>query len=128
VQGAWAGYHSGVSASTTWDDGQRRRGVDPAAHAPAVVDAGSRLLASEAPRLRNAVRRASVEHDLVELRVDRVQVFDAAGLGLLLGLHRLARASGAAVLVVAPPPRLMAALRRRGLHRVLVVEVPLPDS
>ncbi|MFC5381062.1 STAS domain-containing protein [Aquipuribacter nitratireducens] len=94
---------------------------------PAVVEVGPRLLASEAPRLRNALRRAGAEHDLVELRVGEVVTFDTAGLGLLLGLHRLARADGAAMVVVAPPPRLLAALRRKGLHRVLVLEVPLPD-
>jgi anti-anti-sigma factor len=93
----------------------------------AEIDAGSRLLASEAPRLRRAVRQLSTGHALVILRVDRVEVFDAAGIGLLLGLHRLARLSGAALMLGRPAPRLMTALRRRGLHRVLVVDDSVPE-
>lgn len=87
------------------------------------VDAGSRLDPAEAVRLRRAVAQLSGGHAMVGLRVDRVVTFDAAGLGLLLGLHRLARAKGAGLLVVGPGPRLLAALRRRGLHRVLVIEM-----
>jgi anti-anti-sigma factor len=88
----------------------------------AEIDAGTRLLASESPRLRQAVLAVSRTHPLVTLRVDRVEVFDTAGIGLLLGLHRLARGNGAALVLARPTVRLSAALRRRGLHRVLVVE------
>ena len=87
------------------------------------LDAGSRLDPAEAVRLRRAVAQLSGRHTLVGLRVDQVVTFDAAGLGLLLGLHRLARAKGAGLLVVGPSPRLLTALRRRGLHRVLVIEM-----
>lgn len=87
------------------------------------LGAGSRLDPAEAVRLRRAVAALSIDHALVGLRVDQVVTFDAAGLGLLLGLHRLARAKGAGLVVVGPSPRLLAALRRRGLHRVLVVEM-----
>ena len=87
------------------------------------LDAGPRLDPAEAVRLRRAVAQLSADHALVGLRVDRVVAFDAAGLGLLLGLHRLARAKGAGLLVVGPDARLLAALRRRGLHRVLVIEM-----
>lgn len=94
----------------------------------AEADAGPRLLAAEALRLRETVRSLSVDHALVLLRVDQVVAFDVAGLGLLLGLHRLARAHGAGLVLVRPAPRLMAALRRRGLHRVLVVDTSVrPD-
>lgn len=92
------------------------------------VDAGSRLDPAEAVRLRRAVAQLSGGHAMVGLRVDRVVTFDAAGLGLLLGLHRLARAKGAGLLVVGPSPRLLAALRRRGLHRVLVIEMLPTDD
>ena len=98
--------------------------------APGLVelDAGTRLDPAEAVRLRRAVAALSDDHVLVGLRVDRVVAFDAAGLGLLLGLHRLARAKGAGLLVVGPTDRLLTALRRRGLHRVLVIEtLPGPD-
>lgn len=88
----------------------------------AEVDAGTRLLASESPRLRQAVLALSRTNALVTLRVDRVEAFDTAGIGLLLGLHRLARSNGAALVLLRPTVRLSAALRRRGLHRVLVVE------
>lgn len=86
------------------------------------VDAGNRLLPSEAVRLRHEVGGASQRHRLVQLRVDRVVAFDTAGIGLLLGLHRLARSNGAALVLLRPTQPLMAALRRRGLHRVLVVD------
>jgi anti-anti-sigma factor len=121
------GYSLRMTSTPRGDDGERR-GPDMLVPGPAVVEVGPRLLASEAPRLRHLVRQVSAEHDLVELRVRQVQAFDAAGLGLLLGLHRLARANGAAMVVVGPPPRLMTALRRRGLHKVLVVEVSLPEG
>lgn len=88
----------------------------------AEIDAGTRLLASESPRLRQAVLTMSRTNPLVTLRVDRIEAFDTAGIGLLLGLHRLARANGAALVLARPTARLSAALRRRGLHRVLVVE------
>ncbi|MGJ7441090.1 STAS domain-containing protein [Aquipuribacter sp. MA13-6] len=88
----------------------------------AEADAGPRLLASEALRLRQVVRRLASGHALVLLRLDQVVAFDAAGIGLLLGLHRLARLNGAGLVLVRPAPRLMDALRRRGLHRVLVVD------
>ena len=94
----------------------------------AETDAGPRLMASEAPRLRQAVRRLSLGHALVLLRVDEVVSFDAAGIGLLLGLHRLARLNGSGLVLVRPAPRLMTALRRRGLHRVLVVDSSQPEA
>jgi len=88
----------------------------------AEFDAGVRLVPAEAQRLRRAVLRLSADHALVLLRVDQVAVFDTAGIGLLLGLHRLARLNGSGLVLLRPPPRLLAALRRRGLHRVLVVD------
>lgn len=94
----------------------------------AETDAGPRLLASEALRLRQVVRRLSLSHALVLLRLDQVVAFDAAGVALLLGLHRLARLNGAGLVLVRPPPRLMAALSRRGLHRVLVVDSSAPPE
>lgn len=99
-----------------------RAHLPPPADGLVELDAGSRLDPAEAVRLRRAVAQLSGQHALVGLRVDQVVTFDAAGLGLLLGLHRLARAKGAGLLVVGPTPRLLAALRRRGLHRVLVIE------
>lgn len=104
-------------------DGSPDGGTD--AGQPVEVDVGTRLLPSEAQGLRRAVRELSAQHPMVTLRVDRVVAFDTAGLGLLLGLHRLARANGSGLVVAGPGPRLGAALRRRGLHRVLVVD---PDG
>ncbi|WP_380165210.1 STAS domain-containing protein [Jannaschia sp. R86511] len=108
-------------------DGPGGGGSDVERSLMAEADAGPRLLASEALRLRQVVRRLSAGHALVLLRLDQVVAFDAAGLGLLLGLHRLARLNGAGLVLVRPTPRLMAALRRRGLHRVLVVDGSAPD-
>ena len=110
------GYHDRVQVDPPG------RGSDGERSLIAEADAGPRLLASEAMRLRQLVRTLSGGHALVLLRVDQVVAFDAAGLGLLLGLHRLARLNGAGLVLVRPAPRLMAALRRRGLHRVLVVD------
>lgn len=92
------------------------------------VDAGTRLDPAQAVRLRHAVAAVSDHHDMVALRVDRVVSFDTAGLGLLLGLHRLARAKGSGLVVVGPGTRLLAALRRRGLHRVLVLELTASEA
>lgn len=101
----------------------------PGGSVPGLVelDVGTRLDPAEAVRLRRAVAALCDDHALVGLRVDRVVAFDAAGLGLLLGLHRLARAKGAGLLVVGPTDRLLTALRRRGLHRVLVIETLTED-
>lgn len=104
-------------------------GSDVERNLMAETDAGPRLLASEALRLRQVVRRLAVGHALVLLRLDQVVAFDAAGIGLLLGLHRLARLNGSGLVLVRPAPRLMDALRRKGLHRVLVVDTSAaPDA
>jgi anti-anti-sigma regulatory factor len=87
------------------------------------LDAGSRLDPAEAVRLRRAVAQLSGRHTLVGCGSTRSSPSTLPGSGLLLGLHRLARAKGAGLLVVGPSPRLLTALRRRGLHRVLVIEM-----
>lgn len=110
------------------DDSDPRSPEGPSTGTSVEIDAGARLQSAEAAGLRNAVRHLSAQHDLVTLRVDGVVAFDAAGIGLLLGLHRLARSNGAGLVVAGPGPRLMAALRRRGLHRVLVVDQSVPEA
>lgn len=98
---------------------------------PEVIDVGPRLTAGQSPVLRQAVVAMAAVHDEVVVRVDRVEVYDVAGLGLLLWLHRTARREGARLVVRDAPAPLLAAFRSRGLDRVLVLDdtgtVPCPQ-
>lgn len=98
-----------------------------AAQRPVLVDTGRSLVAASAAELRRLVAAALRTTLRVELDLERVQVFDTAGLGLLVGLHRHVRSSGGALVCRNAPPALQQALRRLGLHRLLVLERG-PDS
>lgn len=89
---------------------------------PEVIDAGPRLTAGQSPVLRQAVAAMAAVHEEVVIRLDRVEVYDVAGLGLLLWLHRTARREGARLVVRDAPRPLLAAFRCRGLDRVLVLD------
>jgi ABC-type transporter Mla MlaB component len=65
----------------------------------------------------------AVETAEIRLVLDRVSRFDLSGLGLLVGLHRESRRDGVRLVIVDPPPPLLAAMRRIGLHRILTVEL-----
>lgn len=92
--------------------------------AEADLEAGPSLTSQVADELRSAVRAAAGSGQrVVRLRLDRVTTFDSSGLGLLVRLHRLARSLDARLVLVDPPPTLYAVLRRRGLHRVVAVEL-----
>ena len=79
-------------------------------------------MAASAAELRSLVAAALRTTLRVELDLERVQVFDTAGLGLLVGLHRHVRSSGGVLVCRNAPPDLQQALRRLGLHRLLVLE------
>jgi anti-anti-sigma factor len=64
----------------------------------------------------------------VRLWLDQVATFDSSGLGLLVRLHRQARGAGVRLVLVNPAPTLHAVLRRRGLHRVIAVELDVRGS
>lgn len=88
-----------------------------------VIDAGATLTGSAAADLRAAVARAVQDGWVLDLRLDGVTTFDTTGLGLLVGLHRQARAAGAQLVCLRPTPALLAAMRQLGLHRVLQVRL-----
>ena len=97
--------------------------------AQADLEAGPVLTSQVADELRAAVRAAAASQPgVVRLRLDGVTTFDSSGLGLLVRLHRLARSLDTRLVLVDPTPTLHAVLRRRGLHRVIAVEVDVRDS
>jgi anti-anti-sigma factor len=97
--------------------------------APADLEAGPVLTSQVADELRAAVRSAAASQPVVvRLRLDRVTTFDSSGLGLLVRLHRLARSLDTRLVLVDPAPTLHAVLRRRGLHRVIAVEIDARDT
>ena len=88
------------------------------------LEAGPSLTSQVADELRAAVRSsAGSGQGVVRLRLERVTTFDSSGLGLLVRLHRLARSLDTRLVLVNPTPTLYAVLRRRGLHRVIAVEL-----
>jgi anti-anti-sigma factor len=88
------------------------------------VQAGTLLSSAVADRLRSEVTdHLAAGAVVVRLRLDDVESFDTSGLGLLLGLHRLARGLDGQLVCVAPSRVLWAVMRRRGMHRVLSVEL-----
>jgi anti-anti-sigma regulatory factor len=90
---------------------------------PRVIEAPPVLTSAHAVDLRRAVAAAAEGGGIVELHLAGVRTFDLAGIGLLVGLHREARAAGGELVCVAPPARLYGALRRMGLHRVLRIRL-----
>lgn len=92
------------------------------------LEAGPVLTSQVADELRAAVRSAAESGPrVVRLRLETVTTFDSSGLGLLVRLHRLARSLDTQLVLINPSPTLYAVLRRRGLHRVIAVEIDVPD-
>jgi anti-anti-sigma factor len=96
------------------------------------VDAGAELTAVTAANLRATVSAAVDESRASDAATVPVRVilrnvtrFDIYGLGLLLGLHRQARSAGVRLVYAEPSSQLYTAMRRRGLHRVLTIEIDL---
>ena len=80
-----------------------------------------RLDRSHAGLVREALQ-ASVDSgtgDLV-VHLDQIEVTDAAGLGVLVGVDRRARLGGRRLVLVGVPVRLERLIRHTRLHRVLV--------
>lgn len=92
------------------------------------VHVGALLTVTHCRDVRTDVQRAFIGHDLVRLWLDEVDQVDAAGLGLLVGLHRLARQLDATLVCVNPSARLTKTLRRRGLERVLRLQFVIVDE
>jgi len=92
------------------------------------VHVGAVLTVTTCQDVRAAVQGAFIAHDLVRLWLDEVDHVDAAGLGLLVGLHRLARQLDATLVCVNPSARLTTVLRKRGLQRVLRLQFVIVDE
>jgi anti-sigma B factor antagonist len=61
------------------------------------------------------------EGDLL-LHVGSLEIWDSAGLGVLVGAHRRARRAGRRVVLTDVPPRHLRLLKATRLHRLFVVE------
>ncbi|MGZ4604471.1 MAG: STAS domain-containing protein [Kineosporiaceae bacterium] len=61
------------------------------------------------------------EGDLL-LHVGSLEIWDAAGLGVLVGAHRRARRAGRRIVLTEVPPRHLRLLKATRLHRLFVVE------
>jgi anti-anti-sigma factor len=92
------------------------------------VDAGTDLTAATAAQLRSVVAEAMQRDRLIDLYLESVSSYDAAGLGLLLGLKRRIEAADGHLVCVNPSPLLYSGIRRLGLHRVLDIRLDLPHA
>jgi anti-anti-sigma factor len=92
------------------------------------VDVGTELSAATAGRVRSLVAGAMQPGGRLELHLESVVSYDAAGLGLLVGLKRRIEAAGGHLVCVDPSAQLYAGIRRLGLHHVLDIPVDLTDT
>ena len=92
------------------------------------VHAGTALTAATAADLRAAVADATGQGGTIDLHLHAVTSYDAAGLGLLIGLRRRIDAAGGHLVCVNPSPALYGGIRRLGLHRVLDIRLDLPAN
>lgn len=85
------------------------------------VHVSGRLDVLGAPTVREVLHRAvdGGSGDLL-VHLDAVEVIDAAGLGVLVGVHRRARRSDRRLVLIAVPPRIERLIKHTRLHRVLV--------
>jgi anti-anti-sigma factor len=88
-----------------------------------------RLDASTLPDVRDTLRRALAagSGDLV-VDLAEVDLRDAAGLGMLLSVHRQARQQGRRLVLTAVPPGVGRLLRMTRLHLVLAEEARTPAA
>ena len=92
------------------------------------VDLGPDLTAATAADIRSVVVEAMQRGRLIDLYLQSVISYDAAGLGLLLGLHRRIESAGGHLICVNPSAPLYFGIRRLGLHRILDIRVDLPQQ
>jgi len=92
---------------------------DGAAPKTLQVAVGARLVAGCATDIRSVVDEALRRSpEVLVLRLDQVERFDAAGVGLLLRLHVQAQRQGTDLVCTDPPHELVAVL-----HRIRTVQV-----
>jgi anti-anti-sigma factor len=88
----------------------------------AQVTVGAHLVAGRAADIRAVVDEALRKGpEVLTLRLDEVESFDAAGVGLLLRLSAQARRQGTDVLCTDPPRQLLVVLHRTNTVHVLTV-------
>jgi anti-sigma B factor antagonist len=87
------------------------------------IDLVGRLDRRTAPTVREILSRCvdEGEGDLL-LHIGSLEIWDSAGLGVLVGAHRRARRAGRRVVLTEVPPRQLRLLRATKLHRLFVVE------
>ena len=87
------------------------------------VTVGAHLVAGRAAEIRSVVDEALQQApELLTLRLDEVERFDAAGVGLLLRLHAEARRRGIHLVCADPPHQLVVVLHRtRTVHLLTVL-------
>ena len=87
------------------------------------VDLVGRLDARTSSLVRDTLQACVDEGagDLL-LHVGSLEIWDSAGLGVLVGAHRRARRAGRRVVLTDVPPRHLRLLRATKLHRLFVVE------
>ena len=90
-----------------------------------VIDVGATLTERQRLVLREQVRSNADPGTTIRVQLGRVRSFDTAGLGVLVGLRRVAAAGHARAVFADPPPDLLAELRHTGLDRVLDLHVGL---
>ncbi len=90
------------------------------------VDVGTELTAATAAQVRSVVADAMQHGRMIDLYLESVSSYDAAGLGLLLGLKHRIEAEEGHLVCVNPPPRLHSGIRKLGLHLVLDIRLDLP--
>lgn len=98
-------------------------------HAPAVIELSSALDLYSAPRLRQVLLDLhQAGRCLLAVDMSAMEFMDWSGLGALLGAVKRARATGGAVVLVAPPDRVLQVLRITGVVRVLPVFATMGEA
>jgi anti-sigma B factor antagonist len=89
----------------------------------AEVDLVGRLDVKTASTVRETLQACvdGGEGDLL-LHVGSLEIWDSAGLGVLVGAHRRARRAGRRVVLTEVPPRQLRLLKATRLHRLFLVE------
>jgi anti-anti-sigma factor len=93
-----------------------------------VVDVGPELSAATAADLRAAVADGMRQGRTIHLQLGSVVSYDAAGLGLLVGLRRRIEGAGGRLICVNPSAAVYAGIRKLGFHRVLDIRLDLPEQ
>jgi len=94
-----------------------------------VLERGVEVVLSGRLDARSAAVARALLHEVVDagqgdlsLHVGELELWDASGLGVLIGAHRRARQAGRRLVLTDVPPRQLRLLRATRLHRVLTVE------